>query len=210
MPISDNYGVVDKCSSCTNPDVPEHCVICMCRGFVAVCLNCSGKGQTTVPVAGASSGTMSSTCPACGGTGRFAVRKPETWDAEHAEPVEETKVEAESEEDAEFEAMTAGAKENSISSVELDEIASKLGAPPKVAIHEQSKIEDQLARSIYEDGKAESATEDEPKDDVELEAHTDPIRPKSVHWKVWGKFTPEQRIAAVEAAKIETPELASV
>lgn len=94
--------------------------------------------------------------------------------------------------------MTAGAKEH-VSSEELDDIASRFSAVP-----------DELARSIYEDGKAESAIEDEPKDDVELEAHTDPVRPKSVHWKKWANFTVEEKLAAVEAAKAETPELATI
>lgn len=209
--ISDNYGVISRCH-CTNPDLPEHCRNCMCRGFVAACLACSATGQTTEPVAGVNTGTMKATCPACGGTGKFAVKKPADWDAEHAEPVEQSKVEEDEDED--FNALVAGAKE-SIPSEEMDRIASKFSAAPEV---------DVIAIGLSQGFTPESTVGEvfggvvtviapnlsEPATDGEMEAATDPIRPKSVHWKTWEKLTKEERIAAVEAAKAETPELASV
>lgn len=71
------HGAVTKCY-CTNPDPqqPMDCKNCMCRGYVAECLGCNGKGQISVPVAGAQSGNMNSTCHLCGGTGHFPANAP--------------------------------------------------------------------------------------------------------------------------------------
>lgn len=77
MDLRQFHGVVKKCETCTNPDLPMDCRRCFCRGYLAVCLNCSGTGQITSDVAGSASGTMRSTCDKCGGTGFFSARKPE-------------------------------------------------------------------------------------------------------------------------------------
>ena len=80
MPISDYKGKVSKCF-CTNADpaTPMPCERCFCRGYVAECLACLGKGQTDVPVAGGS-GMMKHTCLMCGGKGTFSINKPLDWD----------------------------------------------------------------------------------------------------------------------------------
>lgn len=111
MNLKDFHGVVSKCY-CTNPELSMSCKNCFSRGFVAVCLQCSGTGQIKVPVAGAASGDMRSTCDKCGGIGHFGVSKPANWDADHAPVQAETPAEAASEEDDEvddFKAVTAGA-----------------------------------------------------------------------------------------------------
>lgn len=92
--ISQFHGTVEKCKICTNAD-GEHmdCKNCFCRGYVAQCTLCGGKGQVCIPVAGASDGTMNSTCSACGGRGVFGVRKPADW----KEPEPEVKVESKEE-----------------------------------------------------------------------------------------------------------------
>lgn len=73
--LSDFHGTVAKCH-CTNhdPEQPMDCHHCFSRGYVAECKACGGKGQTSVPVAGAQSGEMKSTCDKCGGTGHFGVK----------------------------------------------------------------------------------------------------------------------------------------
>jgi hypothetical protein len=91
MKMSDLYGAVSKCNRCSNsnPATPMPCTLCFCRGFVAECLHCSGKGMITEPVVGGANGTMSVTCPSCGGARCFAVNKPANWDELNpAEPVE--------------------------------------------------------------------------------------------------------------------------
>ncbi len=80
--ISRYHGKVSKCT-CGKADQPAResmraCSICFDRGFVAECMACDGKGQTTEKMAGGP-GMMKSTCNACGGLGRFAVNKPEDW-----------------------------------------------------------------------------------------------------------------------------------
>lgn len=86
--ISRFHGAVSKCTICSNAEgVPMHCNQCKSRGYIAVCTNCNGEGHTTVPVAGAASGDMTSTCPACGGLRCFGVNKPDGW----VEPVAEDK-----------------------------------------------------------------------------------------------------------------------
>ena len=87
--MSEFYGEITKCKVCTNPDEPMPCNECFSRGFVAKCMGCDGGGQVSAPVAGAAAGTMMSTCGACGGTGKFGVKKPENW----VEPIAETKKE---------------------------------------------------------------------------------------------------------------------
>lgn len=79
MSIKEFHGKVSKCRLCTNSEeAPVECDHCKCRGYVAECMNCSGAGMVTVPMAGGP-GNMSSTCHACGGTGSFGVNKPENW-----------------------------------------------------------------------------------------------------------------------------------
>lgn len=68
------------------------CERCKCRGYVAQCLACLGKGQTEVPVAGGS-GLMKSTCSTCGGGGTFPINKPADWDIFHPAVVEEVTAE---------------------------------------------------------------------------------------------------------------------
>lgn len=77
MRLLDFHGKITKCS-CTNsdPKQPMDCRNCQCRGYVAECLGCGGKGQITVPVAGAQSGDMKSTCSLCGGIGHFPSNAP--------------------------------------------------------------------------------------------------------------------------------------
>lgn len=85
--LTDYYGPARKCIMCL-PAVNIHhvfCQTCFNRGYVAMCLNCDGKGKTTVPVGG-SVGTMDSTCNFCGGRGTFAVSK-EYWETHHEEEV---------------------------------------------------------------------------------------------------------------------------
>lgn len=74
------HGKITRCF-CTNPADPMDCKNCMCRGYVAECLACGGKGQIRVPVAGAQSGDMSSTCHLCSGTGHFPSNAPAVEEA---------------------------------------------------------------------------------------------------------------------------------
>lgn len=70
------HGEISPCF-CTNKDGdPMDCNNCRCRGYVAKCLACDGKGQTSVPVAGAQSGNMAATCNLCGGIGHFPSNAP--------------------------------------------------------------------------------------------------------------------------------------
>lgn len=81
--LSDLHGPVSKCKLCL-PAVNVHkqfCKHCFGRGYVALCLNCDGKGKMRVPVAG-SVGEMDSTCNPCGGEGTF----PSTKAAYDAQP----------------------------------------------------------------------------------------------------------------------------
>jgi hypothetical protein len=75
--LSDFKGEITPCH-CTNKDPrqPMDCKHCLCRGYLAQCLACNGKGQITVPVAGAQSGDMRSTCHLCGGSGSFPSNAP--------------------------------------------------------------------------------------------------------------------------------------
>jgi hypothetical protein len=85
MKLSDYHGAVSRCDRCTNwdPTQPMSCSKCFCRGYVAACLACEGKGQVEEPVAGAAKGTMKSTCNTCGGKRSFPVPKPKDWDILH-------------------------------------------------------------------------------------------------------------------------------
>jgi hypothetical protein len=72
MKLTDYHGPVSKCTMCL-PAVNIHkqfCQTCFGRGYVALCLNCDGKGKTRVAVSG-SIGEMDSTCNLCGGKGTF-------------------------------------------------------------------------------------------------------------------------------------------
>jgi hypothetical protein len=75
--LSDFKGAIKKCH-CTNsdPQQPMDCKHCLCRGYLAQCLGCQGQGQIRVPVAGAHSGDMASTCHLCGGSGTFPSNAP--------------------------------------------------------------------------------------------------------------------------------------
>jgi DnaJ-class molecular chaperone len=53
--------------------------MCFGRLFVAKCMRCDGKGYVEEPVAGAAAGTMKASCSPCGGTGVFAVNRPNDW-----------------------------------------------------------------------------------------------------------------------------------
>jgi hypothetical protein len=173
MNLKDFHGVVSKCH-CTNPALSMSCKNCFSRGFVAVCLQCSGTGQIKVPVAGAASGDMRSTCDKCGGIGHFGVPKPATWDADHA-PVQAESAPVETvdgkDEEADFKEVTAGAT------------AADAIDPLMEAFHEMNA---------------------EPKGDAEMDAATDPVRPRAIHWKKWAKMTHAEKLAAVHA---ETQEL---
>jgi len=84
--VSQYHGAVHVCPMCKiSEGVITNCDHCKGRGFVADCTNCNATGQTTVPVAGAASGTMSSTCAPCAGKGVFGVNRPADW----TEPVPE-------------------------------------------------------------------------------------------------------------------------
>lgn len=82
MDLRTFHGTIKKCETCTNPAQPMDCKRCFCRGYLSVCLNCSGTGQTTTKVAGTDMGNMRSTCDKCGGTGTFPANKPEEIAAE--------------------------------------------------------------------------------------------------------------------------------
>lgn len=73
--LKDFHGAIERCF-CTNPAEPMDCKNCLCRGYVAKCLACDGKGQTRVPVAGTNTGDMASTCNSCGGCGTFPANAP--------------------------------------------------------------------------------------------------------------------------------------
>lgn len=85
MNIKDFHGPISKCDICTNPETPMECRKCLCRGFVASCMNCGGVGQKREKVAGASAGHMSATCSICGGCGTLPVNKPADWDEQAKE-----------------------------------------------------------------------------------------------------------------------------
>jgi hypothetical protein len=89
MKIQDLHGKVEKCNRCTNADPakPMSCSLCYCRGYVAECLQCSGKGMIEEPVVGGAKGTMTATCPSCGGARCFGVNKPADWDQTHPEAI---------------------------------------------------------------------------------------------------------------------------
>jgi hypothetical protein len=95
MELKDYRGRVTRCGTCTNydPEQPMACNRCFCRGYVAECLACAGKGAVEQPVAGGVSGMMTSTCHICAGKGIFGVNKPEDWDILHP-AVEEPEPEA--------------------------------------------------------------------------------------------------------------------
>lgn len=166
MSLKEFQGVITKCNVCTNPEKAIYCKNCFCRGFVAICLACSGTGQITVPVAGAASGDMKSTCDKCGGTGHYGVVKPENWDAEQAPAevhAETSSVETADDDDDAFKEITAGAAE--------------ADAP-----------EDPLGKA-YREMLAEQETE-------QPAGPNEPARPKRIHWKTWEKLTLEQKFAA--------------
>lgn len=184
MNLKDFHGVVSKCH-CTNPAIPDNCKNCFSRGFTAVCLQCSGTGQVKVPVAGAASGDMKSTCDKCGGMGHFGVPKPANGDAEHPVQDETKPAKAETTEEMdetkEFQKITAGAAE----------------------------VPEDLARSIHQDGKIETA---DPMMEAVREMQSEPElpelkRPVSVHWKKWGKMTRDQQLSAIEEASKPAEEL---
>ena len=82
MKLTDLHGPVSKCKMCV-PALNIHhqfCQFCLSRGYVALCLNCDGKGKMRVPVGG-SIGEMDSTCNYCGGKGHFPSKK-EAYDAQ--------------------------------------------------------------------------------------------------------------------------------
>jgi len=87
MNLSDYRGPVSKCGLCLPNQGVSHvfCQHCFDRGYVALCLNCDGKGKTVVSVGG-SVGTMESTCNLCGGKGHFPASK-EAYLAEHPDAV---------------------------------------------------------------------------------------------------------------------------
>lgn len=90
--IAQYHGEVSLCD-CGIYEHPEKageraCRICFGRGFVAKCTKCEGKGQIREDMAGGP-GKMWSTCNACGGVGKFGVKKPENWvDDPKPEPTE--------------------------------------------------------------------------------------------------------------------------
>ena len=74
MGLEEFRGEVRTCGCKPNEEMA--CTFCRGRNYVAKCKACDGKGQNVVPVAGCS-GTMSSTCNICGGTGTLPANKPE-------------------------------------------------------------------------------------------------------------------------------------
>ena len=96
--LIDYHGPVSKCTMCL-PAINIHkqfCGTCFGRGYVALCLNCDGKGKTTVPVGG-SIGTMDSTCTYCGGKGVFPASAASYTPQQAAEEIAEFPLQGDSE-----------------------------------------------------------------------------------------------------------------
>jgi len=226
MKLTDFHGVVSRCH-CTNPDVPMGCKNCFSRGFVAVCLACSGTGQTTVPVAGAAAGDMKSTCDKCGGSGTFSVRKPDNWDEEHAPVVETVAVVEEDDDDAEklFKEITAGATaEPEILGVEINVIGLSQGFTPESTVGEvfggeititagPGLVEKSGLQLAIEEMNSKAVVVVDPKS-IDL---TTLKKPKGFAWRIWDTMGVTEKVETMakygmkpEPAKVETEELASV
>lgn len=79
-------GVIRRCPHCTperllSDPSGKTCASCLGHGFVAMCKNCGGDGlyKGSASAFGGGDVPHMSTCNPCGGTGMFAVRKPEGW-----------------------------------------------------------------------------------------------------------------------------------
>jgi hypothetical protein len=57
------------------------CLVCLGRGFVAICKNCGGDGiyKGSASAFGGGDVPHHSTCNPCSGTGMFAVNQPADW-----------------------------------------------------------------------------------------------------------------------------------
>lgn len=176
MDLKDFHGIVSKCH-CTNPATPMNCKTCFARGFTAICLQCSGKGQVTVPVAGAATGEMKSTCDKCGGMGAFGVPKPANWDAEHAPKVEASVPDPVVDDDAAFHAATAGAvAEATVEQIEQAQ-ATTAADPMMTAFREMQS------------------------EGAELK------RPTTIHHMKWKKMTHQEKVEAIERESKPVEEL---
>jgi hypothetical protein len=89
MKLSQFHGEIRPCPLCTRltPNAAldalmsgKSCKLCFEKKFIAMCTNCDGTGQykgAAVWDGGKTSHT--SVCTPCGGSGAFAIKKPDNW-----------------------------------------------------------------------------------------------------------------------------------